>query len=84
MTDQTPPNPWLPGPGWNCTQQGQVFRQNPALAKQMQAEAEAFKAQRRAEEADEGRLLSALSRLDPAAGRAAREAWSKARAGRQA
>lgn len=83
MTNQTQ-KPWLPGAGWNATRQGQVFRQNRELAEEMMAEAEAVPAARREEEADEARLLSTLSRLDPAAGRAAREAWSKAKAGRQA
>ena len=68
----TTPNPWLPGAGWNATQQGQVFRRNPELAAQMQAEAEAFKAARQAEEQDEARLWSARVRLDPRAGESAR------------
>src|SRR5690349_17189262 len=32
-------NPWIKGPNWNMTEQGKVFRENPALAKQLAAQA---------------------------------------------
>lgn len=32
------PNPWCKGPGFNLTKQGQIYRDNPALAKRLKQE----------------------------------------------
>jgi len=36
---KTGPNPWIRGPNWNMTEQGRIFKSDPARAKQLAAAA---------------------------------------------